>query len=104
MNISTTFCMDGGQVKAGNDKDDTFVRMLQEVVRITPAIAYAIAQKYPNVIALMKGFRKHGPFALEDLKKGANRQGEETDRRIGSAISRRLYSIFTGADETSTDV
>ena len=68
MNLETSFCMESGQVKTGEDKDDTFVKMLQEVVRVTPPIAYGIASEYPSVIALVKAFRKHGPLVLEDLQ------------------------------------
>ena len=68
MNLDTSFCMESGQVKCGEDKDDTFVKMLQEVVRVTPSIAYGIASEYPSVIALVKAFRKHGPLVLEDLQ------------------------------------
>ena len=37
-------------------------------------------------------------------KKSANRNGALTDRRIGPAISRRLYKVFTELDAASTDV
>lgn len=67
MNLETSFCMESGQVKAGEDKDDTFVKMLQEIVRVTPSIACGIASEYPNVISLIKAFRTHGPNILEDL-------------------------------------
>lgn len=60
--------MDVGQVKTGDDKDDTYVKMLQEVVRVTAPVAYGIAAKYPNVMSLVRGFREAGPTALEDLK------------------------------------
>ena len=70
MNLETTFCMESGQVKTGEDKDDTFVKMLQEVVRVTPSIAYGIASEYPNVISLVEAFRRHGPNVLEDLQVG----------------------------------
>jgi crossover junction endonuclease EME1 len=60
--------METGQVKTGENKDDTYVRMLQEVVRITAPIAYGIAQEYPSVVELVEGFQKHGPLALEDIK------------------------------------
>lgn len=104
MNLETSFCMESGQVKTGDDKDDTFVKMLQEVVRVTPPIAYGIASEYPSVLALVKAFRKHGPLVLEDLQKSANRNGALTDRKIGPAISRRLYKVFTELDPASTDV
>lgn len=67
MNLETSFCMESGQVKAGEDKDDTFVKMLQEIVRVTPSIACGIASEYSNVISLIKAFRTHGPNVLEDL-------------------------------------
>ena len=60
--------MDVGQVKTGDDKDDTFVKMLQEIVRVTAPVAYGIAAKYPNVVSLVKGMKELGPLALEDLK------------------------------------
>lgn len=68
MNLSTSFCMDVGQVKTGDDTDDTYVKMLQEVVRVTAPVAYGIAAKYPNVMSLVRGFKEEGPTALEDLK------------------------------------
>ncbi|KAL2044281.1 hypothetical protein N7G274_002986 [Stereocaulon virgatum] len=104
MNLNTTFCMESGQVETGEDKDDTFVKMLQEIHHVTPPIAYGIASNYANVISLIKAFRTHGPLVLKDLQKSANRNGALTDRKIGPAISRRLYKIFTELDSTSTDV
>lgn len=70
MNLETSFCMESGQVKTGEDKDDTFVKMLQEVVRVTPPIAFGIASEYSSVIALVQAFRRHGPLILEDLQVG----------------------------------
>lgn len=82
MNLETSFCMESGQVKTGEDKDDTFVKMLQEVVRVTPPIAYGIASEYPSVLALVKAFRKHSPLVLEDLqvKNTISPQGSRKNR------------------------
>ena len=102
--LSTAFCMESGQVKTGEDKADTFVKMLQEVVRVTPAMAYGIAEAYPGVKALVKGFDQKGPLALKDIRKCANRDGALTDGVVGQAISRRLFAIFRGRDEDSGDV
>ena len=55
-------------MKTGEDKDDTFLKILQQVVRITLPIAYGIASRYPSVVKLVEAFRKHGPLVLEDLK------------------------------------
>jgi crossover junction endonuclease EME1 len=98
------FCMDVGQVKSGEDKLDTFVKMLQEVNRVTASMAYGITNQYPSVTDLVRGMRMHGPTMLEDVKKSANKNGALTDSRVGPAASKRLYKVFTGLDPTSTDV
>ncbi|KAG9229941.1 ERCC4 domain-containing protein [Amylocarpus encephaloides] len=102
--IDTAFCMESGQVKAGDGIEDTFTKMLQENLRITASVAYGIAAKYPSVQALVKGFGREGQLALVDLRKGANRDGAVTDRRIGKSISQRLYNVFMGRDPGSWDV
>lgn len=98
------FCMEVGQVKSGEDRADTFVKMLQEVNRVTAPMAYGIAAKYPSVTDLLRGMKQHGPSMLEDVRKSANKNGALTDSRIGPAVSRRLYKVFMGLDPTSTDI
>ena len=97
------FCMDVGQVKTGDDVQDTYVKMLQEVQRVTPAMAYGIANLYPNVKALVKAFKEEGQLVLEDVRKGANRDGAVTNSRLGPAVSKRLYKVFMGRNEWSMD-
>lgn len=104
MNLDSSFCMESGQVKSGEDKQDTYVRMLQEVVRITAPIAYGIAAEYPTLVSLIEGMRKHGPLLLEDIEKCANKNGVRSDRKIGQSISKRLYKVLMGLDATSTDI
>ena len=60
--------MESGQIKTGEDKQDTFVKMLQEVVRVTAPVAYGIAADYPSVMSLVKTMRRHGPSCLEDIE------------------------------------
>ncbi|PLB44307.1 hypothetical protein P170DRAFT_416841 [Aspergillus steynii IBT 23096] len=98
------FCMDTGQVKPGETKSDTFVKMLQEVHRVTASMAYGIEVQHPSVLDLVQGMRRHGPALLEDVKKSANKNGALTDSRIGPAASKRLYKVFMGLDSTSTDI
>ncbi|KAJ5527386.1 hypothetical protein N7513_011545 [Penicillium frequentans] len=98
------FCMDVGQVKSGEDNLDTFVKMLQEINRVTASMSYGIAAQYPCVTDLIRGMRMHGPTMLEDVRKSANKNGALTDSRVGPAASKRLYKVFTGLDPTSTDV
>jgi crossover junction endonuclease EME1 len=110
MTLDTAFCMDNGQVKTGDGASDTWVKMLQEVNRITAPIAYGIAAEYPSASALVEAFDEKGADTSEakdlltHLKKSANKDGAFTDREIGKRISRRVWGIFMGMDEESTDV
>jgi crossover junction endonuclease EME1 len=97
----TSFCMDSGQVKTGDGPADTFIRMLQENLRVTAPIAHGIAAEYSTVQLLIKGFQDEGPLALENCLKSANRDGALTNQRVGPAISKRLHSVFTGRDPDS---
>ncbi|KAJ5690031.1 hypothetical protein N7462_004423 [Penicillium macrosclerotiorum] len=98
------FCMDVGQVRTGEDKLDTFIKMLQEINRVTASMAYGISGQYSCVTDLVRGMRMHGPTMLEDVRKSANRNGGLTDSRVGPAASKRLHKVFTGLDPNSTDV
>lgn len=103
-NSSAAFCMESGQVRTGDGPKDTYVRMLQEIIRITPAIAHGIAGEFGTVTDLVRGLETEGPLALEGIRKSANRDGAYSDRNIGQAISRRVWKVFTGRDERSTDI
>ncbi|KAI5920373.1 ERCC4 domain-containing protein [Camillea tinctor] len=98
------FCMESGQVRAGDGTKDTYVRMLQEITRITAPIAYGIAAKYGTVTELVRGLEQEGPLALENCRKSANKDGAFTDRLVGQAVSKRVHKIFTSRDPASTDV
>ncbi|KAF6819276.1 alpha-mannosyltransferase [Colletotrichum plurivorum] len=98
------FCMETGQVRTGEDVKATYVRMLQEIVRVTAPIAYGIATRYETVPELVKGLEEGGPLVLENLRKSTNKDGGFSDRAIGKAVSKRVYNIFTSRDPWSTDV
>ncbi|KAK5632540.1 hypothetical protein RRF57_008254 [Xylaria bambusicola] len=98
------FCMESGQVSTGDGGKDTYIHILQQIARVTPAIAYGIAMKYESVTDLIRGFEKEGPLAIAECRKSANKDGALTDRFVGPAVSRRLHKIFLGRDPTSTDI
>ncbi|EXJ84868.1 hypothetical protein A1O3_05543 [Capronia epimyces CBS 606.96] len=100
---SASFCMDTGQVRTGDDAKDTFVKMLQEVQRVTPSMAYGILDQWPSVRKLVKGFERHGNLMLEDVRKSVNKDGAWSDRKLGPMISRRLFKVFMGRDPSATD-
>lgn len=68
MDFDTSFCMEAGQVKTGEDKYDTYIKMLQEIGRVTASAAHGIATEYPDVLSLVNGFRERGATGLQDLK------------------------------------
>lgn len=98
------FCMESGQVRTGDSAKDTYIRMLQEIARVTAPVAYGIVAKYETVTDLIRGLEEEGPLALAACRKSANKDGALTDRTIGQAISKRIHKIFLGQDPLSTDV
>lgn len=72
--------MDAGQVKAGDDARDVFVRSLQQVVRVTAPVAYGIAAHYQDMPRLIDAFERKGDLALENIPVcGPLRRGELID-------------------------
>ncbi|KXH62575.1 ERCC4 domain-containing protein [Colletotrichum nymphaeae SA-01] len=98
------FCMETGQVRTGEDVKDTYVRMLQEIVRVTQPVAYGIVSEFETVGELVKAFEERGSLCLENCRKSTNKDGGFSDRAVGKAVSKRIYRIFTETDEWSTDV
>ena len=69
-NLEADFCMEIGQIRAGEDSKDTFTKMLQQVIRLTAPIAYGIVAHYPDVPSLVQAFQREGPLVLQDIKVG----------------------------------
>lgn len=98
------FCMESGQVKTGEDAPDTYVKMLQEIARVTAPIAWGVKAEFTSVSKLVNGLTNGGPDRLANVKKSANKDGAVSDRTIGQAVSKRLHKVFTGRDENSADI
>lgn len=101
---SAAFCMESGQVRTGENAHDTYLRMLQEIARVTAPIAYGIAGKFGSVGELVRGLEDGGPLVLEGVRKSANKDGAFSERCLGQAVSRRVWKVFTGRDENSTEI
>ncbi|KEF53993.1 uncharacterized protein A1O9_09788 [Exophiala aquamarina CBS 119918] len=100
---NASFCMDSGQVKTGENARETFAKMLQEVQRVTPSMAYGILDGWSSVTKLVSGFEEHGNLLLEDVRKSLNKDGAWSERRLGPMVSKRLFKVFMGRDPTATD-
>ncbi|EKD15186.1 uncharacterized protein L3040_001554 [Drepanopeziza brunnea f. sp. 'multigermtubi'] len=102
--LDTAFCVDTGQVKTGLDAADTYQKMLEQIQLVTPAAALGIMDRYPTVPELVRGLREDGPGALQECRKASNRNGSFADRKVGPAISKRVWKVFLGTDPDSWDV
>ena len=101
---AAAFCMDAGQVRCGEGPAEVYVGMLQEVGRVSAAAAYGVAEEFGGVGELVRGLERGGPLALQGCRKAVGRGGEMGERTVGPALSRRIYRVFMGRDEDSTDV
>jgi crossover junction endonuclease EME1 len=98
------FCMESGQVRSGDGPKDTYLRMLQEIARVSAPMAYGIATEFDSVPALVNGLLRGGPERLSNVAKTIDSKGTLGHRTIGPAVSKRMYKIFTSRDETSTEI
>lgn len=101
---AAAFCMDAGQVRCGEGPAEVYVGMLQEVGRVSAAAAYGVAEEFGGVGELVRGLERGGPLALQGCRKAVGRGGELGERTVGQALSRKIYKVFMGTDEDSTDV
>ncbi|KAK4227958.1 hypothetical protein QBC38DRAFT_443184 [Podospora fimiseda] len=90
------FCMDSGQIKAGNDAKDMYIKMLQEISHVTKSVADGIASEFESVSKLVKGFEERGDKVLKGVSNSANRDGTFSDRLVGKDLSKRVARVFTG--------
>ena len=98
------FCMDSNQIRTGEDARDAFVRMLEQVSRVTAPIAHGVVREFGDVATLVRELEKGGPDTLAEVRRAMGRDGEIGDRALGGAVSRRLWKVLTCRDEMSEDV
>ena len=115
--------MASGQFRTGGgDPADTWIKMLEQVNRLTVSYAKGIWDTgYESPMQLVKGFKKaerramgmngdmdddaarermareKAKVMLQDVKRAGS------DKRIGPQISKRLYKVFLGRDEDMRD-
>jgi len=104
MVLNTSFCTDVGQVKTGADREDTWAKMLQEIHRVTPAVANGIVEGYPDVRSLVRAFEEGGEDVLRDVLLLSNRNGAPSNRTVGAAVSARIAGVFLGRDPEGMEV
>lgn len=68
-------------------------KQLQQFHMLSESKATAIAKSYPSPRALLRAFKKGGPNALSNICVGTS-----TARRLGPAVSQKLYTFFMSSD------
>ncbi|KTW32820.1 uncharacterized protein T551_00305 [Pneumocystis jirovecii RU7] len=96
LQLSSSFCMESGQIKTGVDPKDTYFKLLQMIYKVTPQIANVIIEKYPKISYLVSAFRENGPEALSNLM-----IGNLMKRKIGPVLSKRIFHAFMTSDSTA---
>ena len=86
--------------------------MLEQLPRLTVTLAHGVVNAgHEGPSELVRAFeraeRKEGEDAsrliLQDARKAANSFGKDSDKRLGPAISRRVYKVFMGKDSGTRD-
>ncbi|KAJ4161666.1 uncharacterized protein LMH87_007692 [Akanthomyces muscarius] len=98
------FCTDSGQIRKGVDTHDTYSRMLQVIHRVSAPMAFGVASECGTVTELVERLETRGPRALAQVRKRVGKDSALLDQTIGQAVSRRFHKIFTGTNDSSTDV
>ncbi|GAA5887731.1 hypothetical protein JCM3774_006865 [Rhodotorula dairenensis] len=91
------------KVVSGKDLEDTYLKMLASLPRVTDAIAKGIASEYPTVRSLYEGYERcrderERKEMLVGIGKGHNLNGTTTHRAIGKDMSAYIYRVFWSRD------
>lgn len=118
-----SFCMASGQFRTGGgDPADTWIKMLEQLNRLTIPYAKGIWDAgYESPAQLVKGFKKvkkgvtgggqslRGETSLERQAREKAKlmlqdvRRSNSDKRIGPQVSKRLYKVFMSRDEDLRD-
>ncbi|KAF8251540.1 hypothetical protein K440DRAFT_658637 [Wilcoxina mikolae CBS 423.85] len=99
--VNTSFL---GQVKTGVDAEDTMIKMLQEIYRVTPGVARGVVEEFGDVKSLVRAVRRRGGGVMEDVRMGCTKSGARSNRLVGRAVSERIAGVFTGRDGGALEV
>lgn len=99
-----TFCAEatGKRSARTSTPQETWIRQLQQINKVSVGVAMAIADKYPTFRSLMSAYQNDSlkeqdkELLLQDIKVGSATTSK--DRRVGPALSKRIYLVFTDED------
>ncbi|BGP23283.1 hypothetical protein JCM10295v2_002177 [Rhodotorula toruloides] len=93
------------KVVSGKDLQDTYIRMLASLPKVTGSVAKGIVAEYPTLRALYESWdrcpsEKDKKEMLVGIGKGRNLDGTATNRAIGKDLSAFVYKVFNSRDPT----
>ncbi|GAA5821202.1 hypothetical protein JCM11251_004511 [Rhodosporidiobolus azoricus] len=95
------------KVASGKDLQDTYIKLLASLPRITEPVAKGIVGEYPTLRELFEAWEKceggerGRREMLVGIGKGRNIDGTATHRMIGTAMSTSIYKVLTGQDPSA---
>ncbi|PJF17826.1 hypothetical protein PSACC_02362 [Paramicrosporidium saccamoebae] len=85
------FCVVASK-RCGTTLSGTWRRILEEIGRVTPTVATAIAASFPTMDSLLRRYNEsdqmQGEMLLADIPLGGN-------RTLGPSLSKRIYRVLT---------
>lgn len=97
------FCPDGKLRKSGTDGADTWQWMLRQIHMLEENSANAVVKEYPTLNSLFQAYSRctskgQAERLLEDIVVQRHGKAGETNRRLGPALSKRIYNVIMGED------
>uniref|UniRef100_A0A3B3VUA2 ERCC4 domain-containing protein n=1 Tax=Poecilia latipinna TaxID=48699 RepID=A0A3B3VUA2_9TELE len=96
------FCVDGswaGGARVGRDGSGlraVWVRQIQQLNRVSPAVAAAVAEAFPSPRLLLQAYQNSGSETeKKSILAGLSVKTEGKERRVGPDISARMYRSLT---------
>ncbi|XP_047233733.1 probable crossover junction endonuclease EME2 isoform X3 [Girardinichthys multiradiatus] len=96
------FCVDGSWASGarverdGSGLRDVWSRQIQQLNRVSPAVASAVTESFPSPQLLLQAYQNSGSEAeKKGMLAGLSVKTEGKGRRIGPEISARLYRCLT---------
>ncbi|MED6239845.1 hypothetical protein ATANTOWER_011988 [Ataeniobius toweri] len=96
------FCVDGSWASGarverdGSGLRDVWSRQIQQLNRVSPAVASAVTESFPSPQLLLQAYQNSGSEAeKKGMLAGLSVKTEGKERRIGPEISARMYRCLT---------
>ncbi|GAA6043905.1 hypothetical protein JCM8097_004099, partial [Rhodosporidiobolus ruineniae] len=91
------------KIPSGKDLQDTYIKLLASLPRVTEPVAKGIVGEYPTLRGLYEAWEreageKERREMLVGIGKGRNIDGTATHRAIGTTLSASIYKIMTSRD------